>query len=141
MQSILPDYPGQLVTSLPDDNIKETLYHVMPNMWEKKMVEQGYNYIDPFYGWVLWDKKQQEKQGRVQEKESSHFWQFKRQRLGSRTKRKVGFPVLLHVQTYYGWMHYAQVTDQASKTTEKQAFWEKEEIHQAWSKCYGAETS
>ena len=41
-----PDLPGQLVTSLPDDNIKKILYHAMPNMWEKKMVEQGYNYLD-----------------------------------------------------------------------------------------------
>ena len=34
-----PDRPGQLVTSLPDDDIKEILYHAMPNMWKKKMVE------------------------------------------------------------------------------------------------------
>ena len=36
----LPDCPGQLATSLSDDDIKKILYHVMPNMWEKKMVEQ-----------------------------------------------------------------------------------------------------
>ena len=29
----LPVSPGQLVTSLPDDNIKEILYHAMPNLW------------------------------------------------------------------------------------------------------------
>ena len=40
-----PDRPGQLVTSLPDDDIKEILYHAMPTMWDKKMVEQGYNYL------------------------------------------------------------------------------------------------
>ena len=42
----LPDRPSQLVTSLPDDDIKEILYHTMPNTWEKKMVEQEYNYLD-----------------------------------------------------------------------------------------------
>ena len=42
-----PDCPGQLVTSLPDDDIKEILYHTMQYMGEKKMIEQGYNY---FYG-------------------------------------------------------------------------------------------
>ena len=41
-----PDRPGQLVTSLPDDDIKEILYHAMPNTWKKKMIEQGYNYLD-----------------------------------------------------------------------------------------------
>ena len=41
-----PDRPGQLVTSFPDDDIKENLHHAMPNPWKKKMVEQGYNYID-----------------------------------------------------------------------------------------------
>ena len=40
------DLPGQLVTSLPDDDIKEILYHAMPNTWKKKMVEQGYSYLD-----------------------------------------------------------------------------------------------
>ena len=41
-----PDRPGQLVTSLPDDDIKEILYHTMPNIWKKKIVEQGNNYLD-----------------------------------------------------------------------------------------------
>ena len=41
-----PDHPGLLVTSLPDDDIKKILYRAMPNTWEKKMVEQGYNYLD-----------------------------------------------------------------------------------------------
>ena len=40
-----PDHPSQLVTSLPDDDIKEILNHAMPNTWEK-MVEQIYNYLD-----------------------------------------------------------------------------------------------
>ena len=54
------DCPGQLVTSLPNDDIKEILYHAMPNMWKKNMIEQGYNYLDgfyPFYGRVLRDKE------------------------------------------------------------------------------------
>ena len=43
----LPDSPGQLVVSLPDDHIKEILYHAMPNVSKRKMVEQeGYNYLD-----------------------------------------------------------------------------------------------
>ena len=33
-----PDCAGQLVTSLPDDDIKEILYHAMSNMWKKKLV-------------------------------------------------------------------------------------------------------
>ena len=41
-----PDLPGQLVISLPDDDINELLYHAMPYTWKKKMVEQGYNYLD-----------------------------------------------------------------------------------------------
>ena len=41
-----PDRPGQLVSSLPEDDIKEILYHAMPNKWKKKMIEQGYNYLD-----------------------------------------------------------------------------------------------
>ena len=40
------DRPGQLVVSLPDDDIKEILCHAMPNTWKKKMIEQGYNYLD-----------------------------------------------------------------------------------------------
>ena len=43
------DRPGQQVTSLPDDDIKEILYHAMPNTWKKKMVEQGYNYLDDLF--------------------------------------------------------------------------------------------
>ena len=41
-----PYLPGQLVIPLPDDDVKEILYHNMPNTREKKMVEQGYNYLD-----------------------------------------------------------------------------------------------
>ena len=44
LQYYPPNRPGQLITSLPDDDIKEILYHSMPNSW--KMVEQGYNYLD-----------------------------------------------------------------------------------------------
>ena len=42
----LSDHPGQLVISLPNGDIEESLYHTMPNKWEKKMVKQGYNYLD-----------------------------------------------------------------------------------------------
>ena len=41
-----PDYIGQMVTALPDDEVKEFLYYVMPNSWRKKMTEQGYDYLD-----------------------------------------------------------------------------------------------
>ena len=50
---IPPDCPGQLVTSLPNDDIKGILYHAISNMWKKKMVQQGYNYLDvPIYSMV-----------------------------------------------------------------------------------------
>ena len=35
-----------MVTALPDDEVKENLYHAMTNSWGKKMTEQGYNYLD-----------------------------------------------------------------------------------------------
>ena len=35
-----------MVTALPDDEVKEMLYHAMPNLWRKKMTEQCYNYLD-----------------------------------------------------------------------------------------------
>ena len=41
-----PDCPGQLVIFLPDNDVKEIFYRIMPNTWEKKIVEKGYNYLD-----------------------------------------------------------------------------------------------
>ena len=41
-----PDHSGQPVAPLSEDKVKEILYHAMPNLWKKKMVEQGYNYLD-----------------------------------------------------------------------------------------------
>ena len=41
-----PDHQGQVVDPLPEDDIKEILYHAMPNTWKKKIIEQGYNYLD-----------------------------------------------------------------------------------------------
>ena len=41
-----PDCIGQMVTALPDDEVKEILYHAMPNLWRKKMTEQGYKYLN-----------------------------------------------------------------------------------------------
>ena len=35
-----------MVTALPGDEVKEILYHAMPNLWRKKMIEQGYIYLD-----------------------------------------------------------------------------------------------
>ena len=41
-----PDCIGQMVTALSDDEVKEILYHAMPNSWRKKMTEQGDKYLD-----------------------------------------------------------------------------------------------
>ena len=41
-----PNHIGQMVTDLPDDEVKEILYHTMPNLWRKKMNKQEYNYLD-----------------------------------------------------------------------------------------------
>ena len=35
-----PDRVGKMVTALPDDEVKEILYRIMPNLWRKKMTEQ-----------------------------------------------------------------------------------------------------
>ena len=43
---IPPDCVRQMVTALPDNEVKEILHHTMPNLWRKKMTEQGYNYLD-----------------------------------------------------------------------------------------------
>ena len=32
----LPDHPGQVVTPLPDDGIKELLYQAISNTWKGK---------------------------------------------------------------------------------------------------------
>ena len=42
---IPPDYVGQMVTALPDHEVKKILYYTM-NSWRKKLTEQGYNYLD-----------------------------------------------------------------------------------------------
>ena len=34
-----PDCIGQMVTALPDDEVKEILYHAMPNLWEEIMTK------------------------------------------------------------------------------------------------------
>ena len=35
-----------MVTALPDDEVKEILNHATTNVWRKKIIEQGYNYLD-----------------------------------------------------------------------------------------------
>ena len=35
-----------MVKALPDDEVKEILYHAIPNSWRKIMTEQGYNFLD-----------------------------------------------------------------------------------------------
>ena len=50
LNNYLPYFPplrtGQMVTALPDDEVKEILYHAIPNSWRTKMTEQGYIYLD-----------------------------------------------------------------------------------------------
>ena len=41
-----PDWVGQMVPALPDDEVKETFYHAMPNLWRKKMSKQECNCLD-----------------------------------------------------------------------------------------------
>ena len=41
-----PDHSGQPVAPLSEDEVKEIIYHTMPNLWKKKMVEKGYNYLN-----------------------------------------------------------------------------------------------
>ena len=49
LNNYLPYFPldciGQMVTALPDDEIKKILYHAMPDSWSKKMTDQGFNYL------------------------------------------------------------------------------------------------
>ena len=51
-----PDRPGQLVTSFPDDDIKEILYHAIPNMWKRRIGIQLLRRSYPFYGKIFQDK-------------------------------------------------------------------------------------
>ena len=44
--SFPPDSPGQLVEKLPDQEVKEILFYAMPETWQNRMTEQGYNYLD-----------------------------------------------------------------------------------------------
>lgn len=46
LDSFPPDSPGQQVEKLPDHEIKEILFYAMPKSWQKRMTEQGYNYMD-----------------------------------------------------------------------------------------------
>ena len=41
-----------MFTALPDDEVKEILYHAMLNLWRKKMTEQGYNRLDMYIQWM-----------------------------------------------------------------------------------------
>ena len=50
LNEYLPYFPpyclGQLVAPLSKDKVKEIIYHAMPNLWKKKMVEQCYKFLD-----------------------------------------------------------------------------------------------
>ena len=51
LNSYLPSFPpdsmGQNVIALSDDELKDVLYVAMPDSYQRKMTEQGYNYLDP----------------------------------------------------------------------------------------------
>ena len=47
LPSFPPDHVRQMITSNPDEDIKEILYHGIPNLCRKKLTEQGYNYLNP----------------------------------------------------------------------------------------------
>ena len=51
LNSYLPSFPpdsmGQNVVALSDDELKDVLYVAMPDSYQRKMTEQGYNYLDP----------------------------------------------------------------------------------------------
>ena len=53
LNSYLPSFPpdsmGQNVIALSDDELKDVLYVAMPDSYQRKMTEQGYNYLDPDY--------------------------------------------------------------------------------------------
>ena len=42
---LLYNRPSQFLTSLPYDEIKEMLYHAMPNLWKKEIIEDGFNLL------------------------------------------------------------------------------------------------
>ena len=50
LNNYLPYFPRdsaeQMVTVLPDDEVKEILYHAMLNTWRKKLIKQRYSYLD-----------------------------------------------------------------------------------------------
>ena len=50
----LPSFPlgsvvGQDVEALNTEKFKDVLYIAMPDSWKRKMMVQGYNYLDPLY--------------------------------------------------------------------------------------------
>ena len=46
LEKFPPDTEGQETALLPSDEIMDIIYHSMPTMWENKMIEQGFNYVD-----------------------------------------------------------------------------------------------
>ena len=40
-----PDCIRQMVTAMTENEVNEILYYAMPNVWRKKMTEQGHNYL------------------------------------------------------------------------------------------------
>ena len=105
-----PVREGQTVTPFPEDDVKEILYHTMPNMWKKKMVEKGYNYLDSstqqmteFFATMIenlerFDSKKDLKRGTKETKPT------RKTRSGNTTTtvfRKTGFPKVLKLVKYF----------------------------------------
>ena len=92
-----PHRPGQLVTSLPDDDIKEIIFHTMPNTWKRNMVEQGYNYLDdPIHSMAeLFETRIENVEKSIQmfpqEKQEKQVKQEKIQERGSKKRKAVTF--------------------------------------------------
>ena len=41
-----PDCVEKMIIVLPDDEVKETLYHAIPNLWRKRMTKQRNYFVD-----------------------------------------------------------------------------------------------
>ena len=112
------DLPGQLVASLPDDDIKVVLYHAMSNMWEKENGRTGIQLLrwsHPFYGKIFWDqewkfrkikptkcslKKQKEGQEIPPRKGKLYFLTIQRMKIQTKVKK---------VQSYACFIAHAEI--------------------------------
>ena len=115
----------------------------------KKMVEQGYNYLDgPIDSMVVFfDTRIEHLETLIppsvpsrNKKKSENFWRFRGLGFRGWTQVKQDLPVPWHVRTYHGRVYYIKSTGQTIKTEEGKALQEIEKVYQTWGECYGAET-